>query len=105
MTSLRELANGRPIDRDQLLDGYLARLEPRYEALLGGRFDAGGWSGRQRTTGHAVEVTVGDVLVHGRATGVDPESGALLVRTPEAGISIDSGEVTRCRVLDLPAHR
>ena len=63
----------------QLLDGYLARLEPRYEALRDGHFDAGAWTRRQRTTGQSVEVIVGDVLVHGRATGVDPDSGALLV--------------------------
>ena len=56
MTSLRELSGGRPIDRDTLLDAWLDRLEPRYEALRLGRFDAGGWSSRQRTTGHTVEV-------------------------------------------------
>ena len=105
MTSLREVANGRPVDRVQLLDAYLARLEPRYEALSSGHFDAGAWTRRQRTTGNEVEVLVGEVLVYGTATGVDPGSGALLVRTPEAEIAIDSGEVTRCRVLNLPARR
>jgi BirA family biotin operon repressor/biotin-[acetyl-CoA-carboxylase] ligase len=105
MTSLREVANGRPVDREQLLDGYLARLEPRYEALASGTFDAGGWTRRQRTTGSDVEVLVGDVLVYGRATGVDPGSGALLVRTPDADVAIDSGEVTRCRILTLPTRR
>ena len=34
MSSLRELAGGRPIDREALLDGFLARLEPRYQALM-----------------------------------------------------------------------
>ena len=33
MTSLRELAGRRPIDNAALLDAFLARLEPRYEAL------------------------------------------------------------------------
>ena len=84
------------------LDAYLDRLEPRYEALRAGHFDAGGWTRKQRTTNRSVEVIVGDVLVHGRARGVDPETGALLVRTPEADVAIDSGEVTRCRILDLP---
>src|SRR6478735_7605326 len=37
MTSLRELAGGRPIDRDAILDAWLSRLEPRYEALHQGR--------------------------------------------------------------------
>ena len=35
MTSLREASGGRPIDRDALLDGFLARLEARVEALRG----------------------------------------------------------------------
>jgi BirA family biotin operon repressor/biotin-[acetyl-CoA-carboxylase] ligase len=102
MTSLRELS-GRPVDAAGVLDGWLARLEPRYEALRAGHFDAGGWSRRQRTTGHSVEVDLGGTIVHGTATGVDPETGALLlddrVRRPRA---IDSGEVLRCRIVELP---
>jgi len=99
MTSLRELSHGRPIDNDVLLDAFLARLEPRHEALLGGRFDAAGWSTRQITTGRQVEVEVGEQTIVGTATGVDPESGALLVESAQAQISIDSGEVIRCRVV------
>ena len=99
MTSLREASGGRPIDRDALLDALLDRLEPRYEALRTGTFDAGGWSSRQLTTGRQVEVIVGDTLVHGLASGVDPASGALLVETEGVEVAIDSGEVTRCRVL------
>jgi BirA family biotin operon repressor/biotin-[acetyl-CoA-carboxylase] ligase len=101
MTSLRELAGKRPIDNEQLLDAFLARLEPRYEALRAGRFDAGGWSAAQRTTGRTVVVDLGggDGLT-GVGTGVHPDSGALLVRD-QAGtlVSVDSGEVIRCRVL------
>lgn len=99
MSSLREVAGGRPVDRDQLLDAFLARLEPRYDALRSGRFDAGGWSRRQRTTGRRVEIDIGDRLVGGVATGVDPESGALLIDSAgQAGV-IDSGEVVRCRII------
>lgn len=101
MTSLRELGGKRPIDNDQLLEAFLDRLEPRYEALQAGQFDAGGWSAAQRTTGRTVVVDAGDRTVTGEGTGVDPDSGALLVR-PEGGStaeSIDSGEVIRCRVL------
>ena len=72
----------------QLLDAFLARLEPRYEALRAGHFDAGAWSTRQVTTGHDVEVVTGDRRLRGRATGVDPESGSLVV------------EVERPRVVD-----
>lgn len=99
MTSLRELARGRPVDREQLLEEFLARLEPRYEALRGRTFDAAGWSARQITTGQEVEVDVGGSRLRGRATGVDPESGALTVESGGVRQSVDSGEVVRCRLL------
>jgi BirA family biotin operon repressor/biotin-[acetyl-CoA-carboxylase] ligase len=103
MTSLRELSGGRPIDRDALLEAWLLRLEPRYEALRAGRFDAGGWSARQRTTGHQVEVDGAAGRAIAEALGVDPETGALLVTGPDGGTRpIDSGDVTRCRVVALP---
>ncbi len=100
MSSLRELAGGRPIDREALLDGFLARLEPRYQALLDDRFDAGAWSARQATTGKDVVVEVGGgrpALV-GRASGVDPETGALWVRIDGRDRVVDAGDVTRCRL-------
>ena len=98
MASLRELAGGRPIDREALLDEFLARLEPRYEALRGGAFDAGGWSVRQLTTGRRVAVEVGERTLSGVAPGVDPESGGLIVETRSGRHVIDSGEVIRCRL-------
>jgi len=104
MTSLRELSGGRPIDRDTLLAAWLDRLEPRYESLRLGRFDAGTWSSRQRTTGELVEVDTQAGTLSGRALGVDPETGSLLL--VRAGLAqpmvIDSGDVTRCRVVHLP---
>ena len=80
MTSLRELAGKRPIDNDELLEAFLDRLEPRYEALRSGMFDAGGWSAAQRTTGRTVVVDVAGAEITGKGAGVDPESGALLVQ-------------------------
>lgn len=99
MTSLRELSGRRPIDNKALLDGFLARLEPRYEALKAGSFDAAAWSVAQRTTGRHVVVELGEQTLSGTATGVDPDTGALVVET-EVGSEarIDSGEVVRCRV-------
>jgi len=80
MTSLREASGGRPIDRDALLDEFLARLETRLESLRGGRFDVAGWAERQVTTGRIVrlEGPAGRAELV-RATGVDGASGALLV--------------------------
>ena len=104
MTSLREVA-GRPVDRDALLDAFLERLERRYEALREGRFDDRGWALRQCQTGQPVEVLVAEALIRGRASGVDPERGALLVETAGVEIAIDSGEVTRCRVANRGGPR
>ena len=99
MTSLRELAGRRPIDNAALLDAFLARLEPRYEALKAGMFDAGGWSVAQRTTGRKVVVDLGSETLSGTATGVDPETGALILNAEDgAEVRIDSGEVVRCRI-------
>jgi len=99
MTSLRELSGGRPIDNDVLLDAFLARLEPRYEALAAGRFDTAGWSTRQITNGRLVEVNLGQTVIIGVAYGVSPESGALLVESAGGQIGVDSGEVLGCRVV------
>jgi BirA family biotin operon repressor/biotin-[acetyl-CoA-carboxylase] ligase len=104
MTSLREVSGGRPIDREALLDGFLARLETRLEALRGGRFDVAGWAERQVTTGRIVRLEGpggGNELV--RATGVDGASGALLVEATEGDGSVRdravlAGEVTHLRL-------
>ena len=104
MDSLRELSGGRPIDRDVLLDAWIDRLEPRYEALGRGRFDSGAWSSRQRTTGELVEVDSYTERITARAVGVDPETGSLLL-AGEVGAPptvIDAGDVTRCRVVNMP---
>lgn len=99
MTSLRELAGRRPIDNEQLLDAFLARLEPRYEGLQRGQFDVGGWSANQVTTTRHVDVELAGERVGGTATGVDPETGALLVSGDDGrDHAVDSGEVIRCRV-------
>ncbi len=119
MTSLLELAGGRPVDRDALLDAFLDHLEPRYEALRSGWFDQGAWWTRQLLTNRQVTVAVGGTIVVGEAAGVNPETGALLVETAgdaaagaaattagrlAAGfggprlVAIDSGEVTSCRL-------
>ncbi len=96
-TTLAAVAH-RPVDREQLLGAFLARLEPRYEALAAGRFDAAAWSMRQRTTDRVVEIALGDRRLEGLAVGVDPDSGALLVMVEGVEVAIDAGEVLRCRL-------
>ena len=85
MTSLH-VAGGRRIDAEELLAVFLASLEPRVDALHGGRFDADDWTERQLTTGHRVRL-----VEHGGETSLvrvirsDPASGALVVEDPNAG--------------------
>ncbi len=99
MTSLSEVA-GAPVDREALLAGWLARMGSGYLALADGEFDAGRWAAAQATTGAWVTVTTGERSLEGRAEGVDPESGALLVREQAGGElrRLTVGEVRSCRV-------
>jgi BirA family transcriptional regulator, biotin operon repressor / biotin---[acetyl-CoA-carboxylase] ligase len=83
MTSLRDAAGDRSIDRDELLEAFLANLEPRVEALRTGAFDAEAWLSRQVTTGRYVRLTEhGDVTSVARAFDPDPDTGALIVDDP-----------------------
>jgi BirA family biotin operon repressor/biotin-[acetyl-CoA-carboxylase] ligase len=102
MTSLLEASGGRPIDRALLLDGFLARLEPRVEALRAGRFPLDDWTARQLTTGRLVRLEG-----HGRppeeirALGLDPATGALLVADPAAPggeRAVHAGDVAHVRL-------
>ena len=93
MTSLRDVA-GRPLDRGAVLDAFLEGLVARYP-----EWDGGAWEGRQRTTGAHVDVATGDGILSGHATGVDTDSGALLVDVAGDALSIDSGDVVHCRVI------
>jgi BirA family biotin operon repressor/biotin-[acetyl-CoA-carboxylase] ligase len=78
MTSLRELA-ARPVDHDALLDGFLGRLRPLVDGLRQGRFDGSAWSARQVTTDRDVDlIDASGRRTTVRATGVDPDTGALL---------------------------
>jgi BirA family biotin operon repressor/biotin-[acetyl-CoA-carboxylase] ligase len=100
MTSLREAAHGRPIDVALLLEAFLSRLEARIEALRDGHFDVTGWTGRQLTTGHDVELEGPDgVRGSYRALGVDAHSGGLVVEDVTSGERIlHVGEVRRVRL-------
>lgn len=97
MTSLAELASG-PVDHDALLDAFLARLESRVDDLRRGQFDGPGWSDRQVTTGRAVDLIAADgSRTTLDATGVDVETGALLVD----GRSVFVGEIAHVRLASV----
>ncbi len=93
MTSLRDVA-GRAVDREAVLDAFLERLVARYR-----EWDGAALEERQRTTGADVDVATEDGLLSGRATGVDTDSGGLLIDLDGDVMSIGSGDVVRCRVV------
>ena len=108
MTSLRDASGGRPIDRDELLEAFLDRLEPRVEALRDGWFDVAGWTARQLTNGRRVRLELPDGRVEVvRAAGADPLSGALLVADPEAPAGerpVLVGEIRHLRLHESVGH-
>ena len=102
MTSLREVSGDRAIDGPRLLEAFLARLEPRVEALRAGRFESGDWIDRQLTTGRQIRLVEHDgheSIV--RALRVDPVSGALVVEDPvstNGERAVVSGEIRHVRL-------
>jgi BirA family biotin operon repressor/biotin-[acetyl-CoA-carboxylase] ligase len=83
MTSLGELAGGRQIEREALLDAFLERLDRAVRDLRRGVFAAEAWRARQLTSGNLVRLEWPDGTVETlSAVDVDPDSGALLVRVP-----------------------
>ena len=100
MTSLQEIAGGRPVDRDRLLEAFTEHLEPRVEALREGRFDGAAWAERQATTGRKVTLETHD----GRrevvaAAGVNEATGALELEDADGTErSVVSAEVVHVRV-------
>ncbi len=103
MTSLRQMT-GHPIDTPALLDGFIGRLEGRIDDLRrDGEFDADSWSARQITTGRMIRVERPEGAVSALAVGVDPATGALIIRdpgSPGSDRSVVVGEVERVRVVD-----
>lgn len=82
MTSLSDEAGGRVIGRDALAAAFLTRLQPLVDALRAGRFEADAWRERQLTNGMAVRLTWPSGSEENvTAVDVDPESGALLIRS------------------------
>jgi BirA family transcriptional regulator, biotin operon repressor / biotin---[acetyl-CoA-carboxylase] ligase len=101
MTSLRELAAGRPIDSAELLELFLARLELRVESLRGGHFDVAAWHERQATTGRSVTIDMPDgSSLRARAVGVDGSSGAIIVDAGDGAGERELlvGEIVRVRL-------
>jgi len=99
MTSLRDASGGRPIDRVQLLDGFLGRLEMRVEGLRMGHFALSDWQERQITTGRDVDLLQPDGRRRAvRAVGVDGHSGGLVVDDDGRDRIIHSGEIVHVRL-------
>ena len=100
MTSLRELAGDRRVDRSDLLERFLVALEPRVEKLRGGDFDGDEWQRRQLTRDLPVRLELGDGShEHVQARRVDPESGGLVVESGGIERTIMAGEIHHLRVI------
>ena len=103
MTSLSVLGGGRPVASEDLLGAFLARLEPRIEALRDGRFDVADWTARQlvrRTPVRLVHGTDPDDGEDVVAIGADPLTGALVVEdatAPGGERQVHAGEILHLR--------
>ena len=103
MTSLSVLGGGRPVAIDDLLSAFLARLEPRIEALRDGRFDVADWAARQLVRRTRVRLVHGTDPGDGEdvvAIGVDPLTGALVVEdaaAPGGERQVHAGEIRHLR--------
>jgi len=107
MTSLLVENGGRAVDRDLLLEGFISRLEPRIEALRGGRFAVADWDARQLLRRTPVRLVHGTTVADAGeaedvvAIGVDPISGALVVEdaaSPDGERLVHAGEIAHLRV-------
>ena len=101
MTSLAAIGN-RWIRHDELLEAFLAALEPRVDAMRTGFFDGAAWVDRQVTTGRLVRL-----IEHGaeptvvRALGADAETGALIVEDATGSVAkrhVYSADVVHVRL-------
>jgi BirA family transcriptional regulator, biotin operon repressor / biotin---[acetyl-CoA-carboxylase] ligase len=99
MTSLRMIGD-RDIDPDVLIATFVDRLERLVDDLHGGRFAAGPWIDRQLTKpGRAVELIERDGSTHLLPTsGVDADTGALLVVDGDVERAVMVGDITRVRL-------
>lgn len=103
MTSLSVLGGGRPVAADDLLGAFLARLEPRIEALRDGRFDVADWTARQLVRRTPVRLVHGTDPGDGEdvvAIGADPLTGALVVEdatAPGGERQVHAGEILHLR--------
>jgi BirA family biotin operon repressor/biotin-[acetyl-CoA-carboxylase] ligase len=88
----------RPVDRMALLRAVLNELDAGYRAFCAG--DTGdiiaGWKELSETLGRNVRVETGTGFVEGVAEDVDAR-GALVVRTPEGLVTVDSGDCAHLR--------
>jgi BirA family biotin operon repressor/biotin-[acetyl-CoA-carboxylase] ligase len=100
MSSLRELAGDRPVDREALLSAFLARLVAAHASWAERGLDGSAWSSRQVTSGRVVSVDLGDRTIEGLAVGVDAGGGGLILRPAGGGpeVIVSHGDVTGCRL-------
>jgi BirA family transcriptional regulator, biotin operon repressor / biotin---[acetyl-CoA-carboxylase] ligase len=102
MTSLRDTAGDRPVDRDALTETFVENVGRRLDALRAGDADEANWTARQSTSGRLVELVHPDGTIElARALGVDATTGALIVEddtAPEGRRPVVVGEIRHARL-------
>ncbi len=103
MTSLRDAAGGRPVDREALLASFVDHLDARLAALRAGYFDIADWTGRQATTGRLVTLESGDGAAADRSSrwaSTRPRApwSSRTTRPRAAERRVVAGEVVRVRL-------
>jgi len=95
-TSLR-LQTGARVDRNALAAAILEALDESYHLPGNGFHEIMAWAQRaDYLRGRWVTAVTGIVESEGRAEGLDPADGALLMRTADGALTrVSSGEVTR----------
>jgi BirA family biotin operon repressor/biotin-[acetyl-CoA-carboxylase] ligase len=88
--------------RDELLDAFLQRLQPRVTELSSGRFPTQEWRDRQLTNGAVVRLERPDGTAElVRAIDVDADSGALVIDSLSGewpACSVTVGEISHLRL-------
>lgn len=99
MTSLR-MIGGRDVDPDVLVAAFADRLERLVDDLRAGRFAGGPWVDRQLTkAGRAVQLIEHDGTARWLpTTGVDADTGALLVIDGQVERAVMVGDITHVRL-------
>ena len=88
------LETGRRMDRTEVIQSILERLDDLYCAVKGGQSLTQQWASQLETLGRNVQVRWGDRLLEGYARAVDEQGNLLLSQPDGSTVTVVAGEVT-----------